>query len=184
MSQKMVKCPPISPRCLNANPSCGQTATIFQARTKTICIKRNAIIRWAMLLAISVTGLMKCIVRVVEYRTIGPLRNHRIRKLGGQRCCREVPLRDDYGALCVELEAVGLMSNFSCLIVRGICDYANSDKNDASHRYVAAIAIVYCQTVVGFSGAFALSNWLMLLSQHSIALRLLFPSFPADSADS
>jgi hypothetical protein len=28
------------------------------------------------------------------------------------------------------------------------------------------------------------SDWLMLLSQHSLALRLLFPSFPADSADS
>jgi hypothetical protein len=39
--------------------------------------------------------------------------------------------------------------------------------------------------VVDFSGAFALlSDWLMLLSQHSLALRLLFPSFPADSVDS
>jgi hypothetical protein len=41
---------------------------------------------------------------------------------------------------------------------------------------------------VDFSGAFALSDWLMLLSQHSMALRLLFPllfpSFPADSAGS
>jgi hypothetical protein len=35
----------------------------------------------------------------------------------------------------------------------------------------------------GFLRAFALSDWLMLLSQHSLALRLLFP-FPADSADS
>jgi hypothetical protein len=41
-----------------------------------------------------------------------------------------------------------------------------------------------CQTVVDFSGVFALSDWLMLLSQHTLALRLLFPSFPADSADS
>jgi hypothetical protein len=44
--------------------------------------------------------------------------------------------------------------------------------------------VVSYQTVVDFSGAFALSDWLMLLSQHSMALRLLFPSFPADSADS
>jgi hypothetical protein len=36
----------------------------------------------------------------------------------------------------------------------------------------------------GFLRAFALSDWLMLLSQHILALRLLFPSFPADSADS
>jgi hypothetical protein len=31
----------------------------------------------------------------------------------------------------------------------------------------------------GFLRAFAISDWLMLLSQHSLALRLLFPSFPA-----
>jgi hypothetical protein len=39
------------------------------------------------------------------------------------------------------------------------------------------------ELLVDFSGAFTLSDWLMLLSQHSMALRLLFPSFPADSAD-
>lgn len=33
------------------------------------------------------------------------------------------------GILCFEIEAAGLMNNFPCLVVRGICDYADSHKN-------------------------------------------------------
>lgn len=47
-------------------------------------------------------------------------------------------LREDCGALCVEMEAAGLMNNFPCLVIRGVCDYADSHKNDAWHRYAAA----------------------------------------------
>jgi hypothetical protein len=31
--------------------------------------------------------------------------------------------------LCFEMEAAGLMNSFPCLVVRGICDYADSYKN-------------------------------------------------------
>ena len=30
--------------------------------------------------------------------------------------------------LCFEMEAAGLMDNFPCLMIRGICDYADSHK--------------------------------------------------------
>ncbi|CAD0018764.1 unnamed protein product [Aureobasidium pullulans] len=33
------------------------------------------------------------------------------------------------GVLCFEMEAAGLMNDFPCLVVRGICDYADSHKN-------------------------------------------------------
>jgi hypothetical protein len=33
------------------------------------------------------------------------------------------------GALCFEREAAGLMDNFPCLVIRGICDYADSHKS-------------------------------------------------------
>ena len=39
------------------------------------------------------------------------------------------------GILCFEMEAAGLMNNFPCLAVRGICDYADSHKNK---KWVAA----------------------------------------------
>jgi nucleoside phosphorylase len=33
------------------------------------------------------------------------------------------------GVLCFEMEVAGLMRNFPCLVIRGICDYAHSHKN-------------------------------------------------------
>jgi hypothetical protein len=31
--------------------------------------------------------------------------------------------------LCFEIDAAGLINSFSCLVICGICDYANSHKN-------------------------------------------------------
>ena len=38
-------------------------------------------------------------------------------------------LRQDLDLLCFEMEAAGLMDNFPCLVIRGICDYADTHKN-------------------------------------------------------
>ncbi|EEU37993.1 uncharacterized protein NECHADRAFT_48275 [Fusarium vanettenii 77-13-4] len=45
--------------------------------------------------------------------------------------------------LCVEMEAAGLMNTFPCLVIRGICDYADSHKNDSWQRYAAATAAAF-----------------------------------------
>lgn len=42
--------------------------------------------------------------------------------------------------ICFEMEAASLMNNFTCLMIRGICDYADSHKNDRWQRYAAAVA--------------------------------------------
>lgn len=42
--------------------------------------------------------------------------------------------------ICFEMEAAGLMNTFPCLVIRGICDYADSHKNDTWQRYAAATA--------------------------------------------
>lgn len=42
--------------------------------------------------------------------------------------------------ICFEMEAAGLMNTFPCLVIRGICDYADSHKNDMWQRYAAATA--------------------------------------------
>jgi nucleoside phosphorylase len=44
------------------------------------------------------------------------------------------------GVLCFEMEAAGLMNSFPCLVVRGICDYADSHKNKTWQPYAAATA--------------------------------------------
>lgn len=38
------------------------------------------------------------------------------------------------------MEAAGLMNSFPCLVVRGICDYADSHKNKRWQPYAAATA--------------------------------------------
>lgn len=45
--------------------------------------------------------------------------------------------------LCFEMEAVGLMNDFKCLVIRGICDYADSHKNKLWQPYAAAVAAAY-----------------------------------------
>jgi nucleoside phosphorylase len=52
-------------------------------------------------------------------------------------------LRDQEGAICVEMEAAGLMDTFGCLVVRGICDYADSHKNDDWQPYAAVVAAAF-----------------------------------------
>jgi hypothetical protein len=51
-------------------------------------------------------------------------------------------LSREHGIICVETEAAGLMDNFPCLIIRGICDYADSHKNDDWQGFAAAVAAV------------------------------------------
>ncbi|CAH0020890.1 unnamed protein product [Clonostachys rhizophaga] len=57
-------------------------------------------------------------------------------------------LRKETDALCVEMEAAGLMNNFPCLVVRGICDYADSHKNKDWQLHAAAIAAAYAKELL------------------------------------
>ena len=51
--------------------------------------------------------------------------------------------------ICFEMEAAGLMNSFPCLVIRGICDYADSHKNDRWQRYAAATAAAYAKEFLG-----------------------------------
>lgn len=52
------------------------------------------------------------------------------------------------GVLCFEMEAAGLMNSFPCLVIRGICDYADSHKNKRWQPYAAGIAAAYAKDVL------------------------------------
>ncbi|KAF3158656.1 hypothetical protein TWF788_004544 [Orbilia oligospora] len=52
------------------------------------------------------------------------------------------------GAICFEMEATGLMNHFPCLVIRGICDYADSHKNKLWQPYAAAIAASYAKELL------------------------------------
>lgn len=55
---------------------------------------------------------------------------------------------DELGAICFEMEAAGLVDNFPCLVIRGICDYADSHKNKNWQRYAAATAAAYAKELL------------------------------------
>jgi nucleoside phosphorylase len=52
------------------------------------------------------------------------------------------------GVLCFEMEAAGLMNSFPCLVIRGICDYADSHKNKRWQGYAAGMAAAYAKEVL------------------------------------
>ncbi|KAJ5817711.1 hypothetical protein N7447_007719 [Penicillium robsamsonii] len=47
--------------------------------------------------------------------------------------------------LCFEMEAAGLMNHFPCLVIRDICDYADSHKNKAWQGYAAMVTAAYAK---------------------------------------
>ena len=48
--------------------------------------------------------------------------------------------QDHNGILCFEMEAAGIVNSLPCLVVRGICDYADSHKNKQWQSFAAAAA--------------------------------------------
>lgn len=50
--------------------------------------------------------------------------------------------------MCFEMEAAGLMNNFPCLVIRGICDYADSHKNKKWQIYAAATAAACAKEIL------------------------------------
>jgi nucleoside phosphorylase len=58
-------------------------------------------------------------------------------------------LSKERDVLCFEMEAAGLINNFPCLVIRGICDYADSHKNDEWQGFAAMAAAAYAKDLLG-----------------------------------
>ncbi len=56
--------------------------------------------------------------------------------------------RQALGALCFESVAAGLPDNFPCLVVRGICDYADSHASKCWRSYAAATAAAFAMELL------------------------------------
>lgn len=59
-------------------------------------------------------------------------------------------LRLETQALCFEMEAAGLMLDFPCIVIRGVCDYADSHKNKQWQGYAALAAASYAKELLGY----------------------------------
>ncbi|KAH7129073.1 hypothetical protein EDB81DRAFT_888840 [Dactylonectria macrodidyma] len=67
----------------------------------------------------------------------------------GNQLVKDAALRDrlerELNAYCVEMEAAGIVNELRCLVIRGICDYADCHKNDKWQEYAAATAAAYAK---------------------------------------
>jgi nucleoside phosphorylase len=67
---------------------------------------------------------------------------------------KDAGIRDKLAAekdvLCFDMEAAGLMNQFPCLVIRGICDYADSHKNDQWQGYAAMVAAAYAKDLLSY----------------------------------
>ncbi|KAL2837482.1 nucleoside phosphorylase domain-containing protein [Aspergillus pseudoustus] len=71
----------------------------------------------------------------------------------GNSLIKDAAIRDEFARsemypLCFEMEAAGLMNNLPCIVIRGICDYADSHKNDVWHKYAALAAAAYARELL------------------------------------
>ncbi|KAI0552294.1 purine and uridine phosphorylase [Xylaria curta] len=53
-----------------------------------------------------------------------------------------------FEALCFEMEGAGFIESLQCLVIRSICDYADSHKNKQWQRYAAATAAAYTKELL------------------------------------
>ncbi|KAI9148087.1 Kinesin light chain 4 [Paramyrothecium foliicola] len=104
----------------------------------------------------------KCATCDVEKLVDRPARNeehvatfifHRGRIATGHAVIKDAERRDQIreqcdGAICVEMEAAGVDASRSCLVIRGISDYADSHKSDAWRSFAAGNAAVFARELL------------------------------------
>jgi nucleoside phosphorylase len=61
-------------------------------------------------------------------------------------------LAQDGDLICFEMEAAGLMNLFKCIVIRGICDYADIHKHKKWQPYAAAVAAAYAKKLLSTIG--------------------------------
>ncbi|BAE55442.1 unnamed protein product [Aspergillus oryzae RIB40] len=53
------------------------------------------------------------------------------------------------GVIAFEMEGAGVWNKFNCLIIKGVCDYADSHKNKNWQNYAAAVAASVAKEILG-----------------------------------
>ncbi|KAN0069937.1 hypothetical protein V8E54_012243 [Elaphomyces granulatus] len=98
---------------------------------------------------------ISCDKRQVIYRhprTSGKPKIHYGLIASGNQVMKHGETRDrlgkEYGMLCFEMEAAGLMNQLPCLVIRGICDYSDSHKNKHWQGYAALVAAAYARILL------------------------------------
>lgn len=96
-----------------------------------------------------------CDVAQVVKRKQKDMRVHYGLVASGNQVIKDAQFRDRLSkslgkVLCVEMEAAGLMDKFPCIVIRGICDYADSHKNKAWQEHAAAVAAAFAKELLSY----------------------------------
>jgi len=74
--------------------------------------------------------------------------------VSGNELMKNVVERDrlgrEFGAECIEMEAAGWI-DFPCIVIRGICDYADSHKNGIWQEYAAITAAAFAKELLSIT---------------------------------
>ncbi|KAK8141538.1 hypothetical protein G3M48_010355 [Beauveria asiatica] len=87
-------------------------------------------------------------------------------------------LRDRFDGIAIEMEAAGMMTRLPVAVIRGISDFADSNKNDEWHPYAAITAAAYAKEIVMRLGPLketASASQSVISSDVEACLRLALP---------
>ncbi|KAH0553377.1 hypothetical protein GP486_006553 [Trichoglossum hirsutum] len=85
--------------------------------------------------------------------SLGEIQVHYSTILSGDSFVKSGVIRDRVSAkfndaLCFEVGAASMMAVFPCLVIRGICNYSDSHKNEDWRGYAAATAAAYAREIL------------------------------------
>ncbi|KAF2631393.1 hypothetical protein BU25DRAFT_454846 [Macroventuria anomochaeta] len=96
-------------------------------------VSRQFWVYWALSVPLTVATLALPVRRpAVHFGNIASSNQLQISAVESKRVQRE------HDVICFEMEAAGVMDEYPCVVVRGICDYADSHKNKGWQNYAAA----------------------------------------------
>ncbi|EPS38853.1 hypothetical protein H072_7379 [Dactylellina haptotyla CBS 200.50] len=101
-------------------------------------------------------GCQWCDTKYIVKRKEKEMRVHYGLIASGNQVIKDASMRKDLNAklggevLCIEMEAAGVLSALPCLVIRGICDYADSHKNKAWQEHAAAVAAAFAKELLGY----------------------------------
>ncbi|CAI7678929.1 unnamed protein product [Penicillium pancosmium] len=93
-------------------------------------------------------------LEAIKWGSITPDPNIHIGSIGtGNAVVKSAWHRDHHaqseGIIAFEMEGVGVWDTFNCLVIKGVCDYADSHKSKVWQDYAATVAVAVAKEVLG-----------------------------------
>jgi nucleoside phosphorylase len=124
-------------------------------------------------------GCINCDRSKIVKRKAREMRVHYGLIASGNQVIKDASFRDKVNkrlggrVLCFEMEAAGLMNDFPCIVIRGICDYADSHKNKAWQEHAAAVAAAFAKEFLLMVPVYEVDELPTIASKHPREFHLI-----------